>query len=118
MTHSSDPAAICSALNAALKKKRWTAKKEPLCLESHAKFGKSVVQFQAGDLGVTVHWWPDINSIRVWAVTPVFLPGIDKINWDESTHAHRLSESYDIHAALRVINDYALPNTAKTTPTH
>lgn len=110
-----DPDAICSALNASIGDERWKGKIEDLRPEAHARHGKIVVKFYADDLGVTVCWWPRDNSIRVWAVNPTFLPGIDKINWDESTHCHRLSAAFDISAALRVVNDYSLPNAADET---
>ena len=104
------PAAICSALNAVIGEERWKWQMEELRPEAHARHGKNVVKFYADDLGVTVFWWPRDNSIRVWAVNPIFIPGMDKTNWDESTHCHRLNDTFDISAALRVINDYSLPN--------
>ena len=105
-----DPAEICSVLNAAIGEKRWFADTEKLRPEAHALFGKTIVNFRSEHLGVIVNWWPDINAIRVLAINPTFLPGIDKINWDESIHCHRLRPPFDISAALRVVNDYSLPN--------
>jgi hypothetical protein len=105
-----DPAAICSALNDVIGEERWKWQMEELRPEAHALFSKTIVNFRSKYLGVTVNWWPDIQSIRVWAVNPTFFPGIDKTNWEESTHCHRLNDTFDISAALRVINDYSLPN--------
>ena len=89
---------------------------EELRPEAHALFSKTIVNFRSKYLGVTVNWWPDIQAIRVWSVNATFLPGIDKTNWDESIHCHRLSATFDINAALCVINDYSLSNDQRQAP--